>query len=117
VFYTCIGVGFTGWYTSQPEYLRRKMKEIAARLQAAGMFSDTQRICADAYEKVDTRDLVEPPGMKLLGMAIILFGLIVVLFVMYAYLFSDSSKNLTKALHTVQEKSQQTAEIGKEAGK
>jgi type VI protein secretion system component VasF len=117
VFYTCIGLGFTGWYTSQPEYLRRKMKEIAARLQAANMFSDAQRICADAYEKVDTRDLIEPPGMKLLGIAIILFGLIVVLFVMYAFLFSDSSKNLNKALQTIQQKSLQTADTGKEAGK
>jgi type VI secretion system protein ImpK len=117
VFYTCIGLGFTGWYTSQPEYLRRKMKEIAARLQAANMFSDAQRICADAYEKVDTRDLIEPPGMKLLGIAIVLFGLIIVLFVMYAFLFSDSSKNLNKALQTIQQKSQQTADTGKEAGK
>jgi hypothetical protein len=93
------------------------MKEIAARLQAAGLFSDAQRICADAYEKVDTRDLIEPPGMKLLGIAIVLFGLFVVLFVMYAFLFSDGSKNLTKALQTVQQKSQQTGENPKEAGK
>jgi type VI protein secretion system component VasF len=117
VMYTCIGLGFTGWYTSQPEYLRRKMKEIAARLQAAGMFSDAQRICADAYEKVDTRDLVEPPGMKLLGIAIVLLGLIVVLFVMYAYLFSANSKDMKKALKDIQTNSQQTAENGKEAGK
>jgi hypothetical protein len=117
VFYACIGLGFTGWYTSQPEYLRRKMKEMAARLQAAGMFSDAQRICGEAYEKVDTRDLIEPPGMKLLGIAIVLVGLIVVLFVMYAYLFSDGSRALKKALSDVQNNSQQTAGNGKEASK
>jgi type VI protein secretion system component VasF len=117
VFYTCIGLGFTGWYTSQPEYLRRKMKEVAARLQAAGLFTDTQRICADAYEKVDTRDLIEPPGMKLLGIAIILIGLMVVLFFMYAFLYRDSAQALTKALKTIQDKSQQTADTGKEPGK
>ena len=66
VFYTCIGLGFTGWYTGQPEYLRRKMKEIAARLQAGGQIADAARICADAYEKVDTRDLIEPPGTQLM---------------------------------------------------
>jgi type VI protein secretion system component VasF len=117
VFYTCIGLGFTGWYTSQPEYLRRKMKEIAARLQAAGMFSEAQRICADAYEKVDTRDLIEPPGTKLLGIAIVLVGLIIVLFVMYAFLYSDSAKALNASLQKIQDKAQQTADIGKEPGK
>ena len=114
VFYTCIGLGFTGWYTSQPEYLRRKMKEIAARLQAAGMFSDAQRICADAYEKVDTRDLIEPPGTKLLGIAIILIGLIVVLFFTYAFLYRDSAQALVKDVDTIKAKS---ADIGKELPK
>ena len=102
VFYTCIGLGFTGWYTSQPEYLRRKMKEIAARLQAAGGGSgDIRRICPDAYEKVDNRDLVEPPGMKLAGIGIILFGLIFVLFFAYVYLYRDSAKALSTSLETV----------------
>jgi len=114
VFYTCIGLGFTGWYTSQPEYLRRKMKEIAARLQAAGMFSDAQRICADAYEKVDTRDLIEPPGTKLLGIAIILIGLIVVLFFTYAFLYRDSAQALVKDVQVIQEKA---ANVGKETSK
>ena len=69
VFYTCLGLGFTGWYTGQPEFLRRKMKEIAGRLQTATESGggDIARICPDAYEHVDTRDLVEPPGTKLLG--------------------------------------------------
>jgi type VI secretion system protein ImpK len=105
VYYTCIGLGFTGWYTSQPEYLRRKMKEIAARLQASGLFSDTQRICADAYEKVDTRDLIEPPGTKLLGIGIILVGLILVLFCTYAFLYRDGAEALNKALESIKNQS------------
>jgi type IV/VI secretion system ImpK/VasF family protein len=101
VFYTCMGLGFTGWYTGQPEYLRRKMKEIAARLQATGQFNDTQRICPDAYDKVDTRDLIEPPGTKLIGIAIVLIGLIIVLFVAYGYLYRDASSKLNTALDQV----------------
>jgi hypothetical protein len=106
VFYTCMGLGFTGWYTSQPEYLRRKMKEIAARLQAAGQISDIRRICPDAYEKVDTRDLVEPPGMKLIGIGIILVGLIFVLFFAYVYLYRDSANALAQSTKTVINKAQ-----------
>src|SRR5436190_5460122 len=103
VYYTCIGLGFTGWYTSQPEYLRRKMKEIAARLQASGsgQFADVQRICADAYEKVDTRDLIEPPGTKLLGIAIVLVGLIVVLFIAYGFLYQDSARAEKQAVESI----------------
>lgn len=118
VYYTCMGLGFTGWYTGQPEYLRRKMKEIAARLQAAGQFSETQRICADAYDKVDTRDLIEPPGTKLIGIAIALVGLIIVLFFTYGYLYHDSSNKLMDALRTVEKKSNiVAADTGKETGK
>jgi type VI secretion system protein ImpK len=102
VYYTCIGLGFTGWYTGQPEYLRRKMKEIAARLQAGGQIADAVRICSDAYEKVDTRDLIEPPGTKLLGIGIALVGLILVLFVVYAYLYHDSANRLKQALTKVE---------------
>lgn len=101
VMYTCLGLGFSGWYTGQPEYLRRKMKEIAARLQAAGLFAETERICPDAYEKVDTRDLVEPPGTKLIGIAIALVGLMIVLFFAYGYLYSDSASKLKEALKKI----------------
>jgi type VI protein secretion system component VasF len=118
VYYTCMGLGFTGWYTGQPEYLRRKMKEIAARLQAAGQFSEAQKICADAYDKVDTRDLIEPPGTKLIGIAIALVGLVIVLFFTYGYLYHDSSKKLRDSLATLKEKSDLVANTGsKEAGK
>jgi type IV/VI secretion system ImpK/VasF family protein len=118
VMYACLGLGFTGWYTGQPEYLRRKMKEIAARLQAAGMFAETDRICPDAYDNVDTRDLVEPPGTKLVGIAIALIGLMIVLFFAYAYLYRDSASKLTSALTKIQENSRSATEApAKEAGK
>ncbi len=117
VFYICMGLGFSGWYTGQPEYLRRKMKEIAARLQATGQFADTQRICPDAYDKVDTRDLIEPPGTKLIGIAIILIGLIITLFFAYGYLYHDASKKLATSLSAVQENSQKFTSQAKDAAK
>ena len=112
VFYTCIGLGFSGWYTGQPEYLRRKMKEIAARLQAGGHFADAQRICADAYEKVDTRDLIEPPGTQLVGIGIALVGLIIVLFFAYGFLYRDSAKKLNDALKKVEDNAHIAADVG-----
>ncbi|HVS70477.1 MAG TPA: DotU family type IV/VI secretion system protein [Phycisphaerae bacterium] len=117
VFYVCMGLGFTGWYTGQPEYLRRKMKEIAARLQATGQFVDTQRICPDAYEKVDTRDLIEPPGTKLIGIAIVLIGLIVTLFFAYGWLYHDAANKLSNSLQAVQTNSLKFTTQAKDAAK
>ena len=116
IFYTCMGLGFTGFYAGQPEYLRRKMKEIAARLQAAGAFAEADRICPDAYEHVDTRDLIEPPGTKLIGIAIALVGLLVVLFFTYGFLYHDSSRRLKDALEKVT-KSAAVNSDAKEVGK
>src|SRR5436190_10294606 len=33
VYYTCIGLGFTGFYFTQPEYLRKKMQDISLRIR------------------------------------------------------------------------------------
>ena len=112
VFYNCMGLGFTGFYTGQPEYLRRKMKEIAARLQAAGHFTESQRICADAYEKVDTRDLIEPPGTKLVGIGIALLGLMIVLFCTYSFLYHDYTTKLAHAVNQITKYSK-TGDAGK----
>ena len=32
VYYACLGLGFQGWYAGQPEFLRKKMSEIAPRI-------------------------------------------------------------------------------------
>ena len=101
VFYTCIGLGFTGFYAGQQEYLRNKMLQISARLQGVVDTDVETRICPEAYEHVDTSDLVEPPGMKLLGIAITLIGLIIVLFISNIFLFQWTSEELVKALNDV----------------
>jgi type VI protein secretion system component VasF len=101
VFYTCIGLGFTGFYAGQPEYLRNKMLQISARLQGVVDTDIETRICPEAYEHVDTSDLVEPPGMKLLGIAVALIGLTIVLFVSNIFLFRWTSEELVKALNDV----------------
>ena len=45
------------------------------------------------------------------------FLYVLLLFVMYAFLYSDSAKALNASLKTIQNKSQQTADTGKEPGK
>ena len=98
VFYTCLGLGFTGWYTGQPEYLRKKMLEIAARVRSIMDVDEETRICPEAYEHVDTSDLVQPPGLKLLGIFIALIGMTIVMFVANFFLFRTTASEFQAAL-------------------
>jgi type VI protein secretion system component VasF len=118
VFYACMGLGFVGFYGGQTEFLRRKMKEMAARLQSASESAmgaglaggNAARICPDAYEHVDTRDMVEPPSTQLLGIGIALLGLVAVLFVANAYLYHDRSKELSSTLGTINDRAEATTQ-------
>jgi type VI secretion system protein ImpK len=101
VFYTCIGLGFTGWYAGQPEYLRGKMLDVSQRIKTAMETDKTVRICPETYLNVDTRDLVEPPASKLGGIAIIFFGLCLIVVIVEAYLFHAASLSLTDSLTAI----------------
>ena len=98
IFYTCMGLGFTGWYTGQPVDLRRKMLEMAARLRGTVDANLQTHICPAAYENVNTVDLTQPATMRLAGIAVALVGMIVVLFVTNVYLYQKSAKKLTDSL-------------------
>src|SRR5947208_17000603 len=91
IFYTCMGLGFTGWYTGQPEYLRKKMMECSTRIRSLIDTDQSSRICPESYEHVDTSDLVQPPSASLVGIGIALIGLVLVLFIANAYMYRSSS--------------------------
>ncbi|MFB3893159.1 MAG: DotU family type IV/VI secretion system protein [Phycisphaerae bacterium] len=101
VFYTCMGLGFTGWYTGQPEYLRKKMLEISSRISGLMDADEQARICPEAYNALNTSDLVQPPGGKLLGIVLALVGLLIVVFVANIYLFKWSTEDLGRALDKI----------------
>lgn len=101
IYYTCMGLGFTGWYTGQPEYLRKKQLEISARIRTMMDVDQAQRICPEAYEHVDTSDLIQPPGMKLLGIFLALVGMTIVMFVANFFLFRTTSSDLQEALRRI----------------
>jgi type VI secretion system protein ImpK len=102
VFYTCIGLGFTGLYTGQPDYIRRKMLEISARLRGMIDADQAARICPESYENVDTRNLTQPPNRSVMGLVIVLVVMVGVLLVAYVQLFKDSSRRLGESLDEVE---------------
>jgi hypothetical protein len=108
VYYTCLGLGFTGWYTGQPEYLRKKQLEISARIRSIMDVDEAARICPEAYENVDTSDLVQPPGMKLMGIALALVGMIIVVFVANFLLYRSTASGLQDSLRTIIDRREST---------
>ena len=101
VYYSCIGLGFTGWYAGQPEYLRRKMMDCSSRLRDQIESDLNARMCTDAYEKVNTDDLIQPPGRSLAGIAIALVALIFVLFFANLYLYHSDLSQLKATLQSI----------------
>lgn len=101
IYFTCLGLGFTGWYAGQPEYLRNKMVEIASRIESSIDREQTARLTPEAYENLDRRDLVEPPGVKLATLGIIFLGLLIVVMGVNFYLFQEASSTLVDSLKQI----------------
>ncbi len=101
VYYTCLGLGFTGFYTGQPEYLRRKMTEISGRIRQMLDIDETITLCPEALVHVDTSDLIEPPAKKLVGIGILMVGMIIVVFIVNITLFLQSKSELEEKLDTI----------------
>jgi hypothetical protein len=103
IFYTCLGLGFTGVYTGQLESIQRMMSQISVRISGLMDADKKSYICPEAYENVDTRDFVEPPGAKLVGIGITLIALIIVWVVAYCFLFKWTSDDLSESLDMITE--------------
>jgi type VI secretion system protein ImpK len=94
VYYTCLGLGFTGFYAGEPDAIHRLTSRISGRISRLMDANAQARICPQAYEHTDTRDFTEPPGTKLVGIGIALAGLLIVWFFTYFLLFSSVSKRI-----------------------
>lgn len=101
VYYTCIGLGFSGIYFKQPEYLRKTMLTIAPRIRHLVEMDQTAKICPEAYASVDTRDLVQPPRdrMVLVGIIFLCFALSVL--TTYVFMYRNASRNLNESLDKI----------------
>jgi len=99
IFYSCMALGFTG--VEKPEFIRKKMLQCSARIRDMMDSDEWSVICPEAYEHVDTRDLVEPPGKKLLAIGIALVGLCIVSFLTNICLFKWASDEVNEALISI----------------
>jgi type VI secretion system protein ImpK len=93
IFYTCLGLGFVGACVGQADQLKGYMSKIAPRIRHLVDVDRKARLCPDAY-KADTRILTEPPGGRMVLVAIIFVFLIVSVLVIYCGLYVKATDDL-----------------------
>jgi len=97
-YFTCIGLGFTGFYSKSPEQLRPRMVEMLRRVDPAVRADSHMKISPEAYENVDTRDLIEPPPLPTKVLVGFFASLCVVFLVVNFHLYQDATIELRKDL-------------------
>jgi type VI secretion system protein ImpK len=101
VYYTCLGLGFTGLYMGQPDEIRRLMGRISARISQFLGSDARARLCPQAYEHTNARNFTEPAGTKLVGIGIALAGLLIVWFITYFALFNSTRGRISESLEVI----------------
>lgn len=64
VYYTCLGLGFEGFYFNQPDRLRAYMRALEPAIRHFLVDDSVPRLVPQAYEHTDQRDFVRPPKLK-----------------------------------------------------
>lgn len=98
VFYSCIGLGFTGFYKGMSDVLRRQMMEMSARLRETMKIETAGRIVPEAYEHVDESNLVPPPRSSLVGLALAVVVVVVAMVGVSVYLYIEQTGELGRHL-------------------
>lgn len=101
VFYVCVGLGFTGIYFKQPEFLRKTMLSIAPRVRHLVENDQNAKMCPEAYEGVDTRNLVQPPGSRMVIVGLVFACFTLAVLVSYFVMYRQASKNLNNSIEEV----------------
>ncbi|TVQ53199.1 MAG: hypothetical protein EA377_08595 [Phycisphaerales bacterium] len=102
VYYTCMGLGFTGGLSDEPEKFNRKLRECAARLRTYMDESAAQRVCDEAYVHTDRRPLDVPPVERVVNRVLLFAAVFFMVLVAGGVLYHFQIKELNTALSSIQ---------------
>jgi type IV/VI secretion system ImpK/VasF family protein len=101
VFYTCIGLGFCGFYGNQYERLRNRMTEMLQRIDPTVRGDLRMRVCPEAYQHTDTRDLVERPPLPRWLLLSLFLGLCLVGLAIWVFLYQEATLQMREDLRAI----------------
>ncbi len=112
IYYTCLGLGFTGFDTRPAAEIRRLMLQISARIRHLMDVDPSARIVPDDQLQIIHDDMRQPAGSRLLYMGITLAGLVAVLIAANVYLFHASQNELHRDLEAIEQATTRQVDAG-----
>ena len=103
VFYTCVGLGFTGDRLADPALRQKRMAQMARRLRSFMELEDRAKVTPQAYAHTLRDMLIPPPVAPVWKLGVALLGLVLTLAILNAYLYREQSGKLVNTLHKMQE--------------
>ena len=97
-FYTCLGLGFSGFYFGQADKINAFISQILPRIRKYLEMGEYAKITPDAYLHVDTTNFVVPSGDKITLILIIFFIFLFSVLGAVAYMYRQSSSELSDAI-------------------
>lgn len=101
VLYVCLGLGFTGAFPNQPELLRKMMNDIAPRVQHLIDGDPLAPICPEAYQGVDSTNLVKPESNRVVIVGLLFVCFTVAALAAFILMYTDASRAVGGALKAV----------------
>jgi type IV/VI secretion system ImpK/VasF family protein len=101
VFYVCLGLGFMGALVVQPAKVKEYMDQISPRIKHLMDVETKARLCPDAYNYLDTRNLIPPPTNRLVFVLILFIFLCLATVVACVGMYVNATGDLGKALDTI----------------
>ncbi len=107
VAYVCLGLGFVGALAAQPEQLKGYMSKITPRIRHLMDLDTKGRLCPEAYNSVDTRNLIEPPGNRLVFVFILFIFLCLSTMIAYVGMYVTATTGLNQAIESINKHAQE----------
>jgi type IV/VI secretion system ImpK/VasF family protein len=100
-YYSCLGLGFTGMYETQPGKIRSYMDQIFPRVRHWIDNDPRTRISEEAYRFTDSRVLTEPPSKKIVLVAVAFAFVSLSVLVVYYGLYARAVRQVTEAVTAI----------------
>ena len=101
VYYVCLGLGFMGMYQTQPEQIRRYTEQIFPRVRQWIDTDPRTKISEEAYKHTDTRVLTEPPGNKIILVALAFVFVSLSVLVFYYALYAKAVGTMSSSVDSI----------------
>jgi type IV/VI secretion system ImpK/VasF family protein len=106
IYYTCLGLGFTGTYQGQPEQIHRYMNQMFQRIRRWVEADPQAKVTGEAYRFTDTRQLTEPPNRKIILVTLLFVFLSLSMLAVCYGLYGKAARELTSSIKQIEEQSE-----------